>query len=58
MFPKFLNPSIFTPLNPVLHLFAGISIYEGLVKSLQGRHSRECGSPELIDFLGFPRSRE
>jgi len=31
---------------------------DGLVKSLQGRHSRESGSPEVIDFPGFPRSRE
>jgi len=31
---------------------------DGLVKSLQGRHSRERGSPEMADFPGFPRSRE
>ncbi len=31
---------------------------DGLVKSLQGRHSREGGSPEVIDFPGFPLSRE
>jgi len=31
---------------------------DGLVKSLQGRHSRESGSPELVDFTGFPLSRE
>jgi len=31
---------------------------DGLVKSLQGRHSRESGSPEVVDFPGFPRSRE
>ncbi len=30
---------------------------DGLVKSLQGCHSRERGSPEVIDFPGFPRSR-
>ena len=29
-----------------------------LVKSLQGRHSRERGSPEVADFPGFPHSRE
>ncbi len=28
---------------------------DGLVKSLQSRHSRESGSPEVIDFPGFPR---
>jgi len=28
--------------------------FDGLVKSLQGRHSRESG----IDFTGFPLSRE
>jgi len=32
--------------------------FDGLVKSLQGRHSRERGSPEVIDFPGFPLSRE
>ncbi len=32
--------------------------FDGLVKSLQGRHSRERGSPEAADFPGFPRSRE
>ena len=31
---------------------------DGLVKSLQGRHSREGGSPEVVDFPGFPPSRE
>jgi len=31
---------------------------DGLVKSRQGRHSRESGSPELDDFTGFPLSRE
>jgi len=31
---------------------------DGLVKSLQGRHSRERGSPEVVDFPGFPHSRE
>ena len=31
---------------------------DGFVKSLQGRHSREGGSPEVVDFLGFPPSRE
>jgi len=31
---------------------------DGFVKSLQGCHSRERGSPEVIDFPGFPRSRE
>ena len=31
---------------------------DGLVKSLQARHSRERGSPEVVDFPGFPRSRE
>jgi len=29
-----------------------------LIKTLQGRHSRKRGSPELIDFTGFPLSRE
>ena len=28
------------------------------VKSLQTCHSRERGSPEVIDFTGFPFSRE
>jgi hypothetical protein len=32
--------------------------FDGLVKSLQGRHSREGGSPEPVDFPGFPLSRE
>jgi len=32
--------------------------FDGLVKSLQGCHSRERGSPEVIDFPGFPRSLE
>jgi len=31
---------------------------DGLVKSLRGRHSRERGSPEVVDFPGFPLSRE
>ena len=31
---------------------------DSLVKSLQVRHSRERGSPEVVDFPGFPRSRE
>jgi len=32
--------------------------YDSLVKSLQARHSRESGNPELVDFTGFPLSRE
>ncbi len=31
---------------------------DGLVKSLQGRHSRERESPEVVDFPGFPCSLE
>jgi hypothetical protein len=31
---------------------------DGLVKSQKSRRSREGGSPELIDFTGFPLSRE
>jgi len=35
--------------------------FDSLVKSLQGRHSRERGSPvspQRDDLPGFPRSRE
>jgi len=40
-------------------LMKGESInIDKVVKSLQGRHSRERGSPEVADFPGFPRSRE
>ena len=31
---------------------------DGLVKSLQVRHSRESGSPQVLEFPGFPLSRE
>jgi len=31
---------------------------DGLVKSLQDRHSRERGSSQVVYFPGFPRSRE
>jgi len=39
-------------------IFYEAIIIDGPVKSLQGRHSRESGSPELIDFTGFPLSGE
>jgi len=35
-----------------------INKFDGFAKSLQARHSRVGGSPELIDFPGFPLSRE
>jgi len=31
---------------------------DSLVKSLQARHSRKSGNPELVDFTGLPLSRE
>jgi len=31
---------------------------DGLVKSLQSRHSREGGNPQTVQFPGFPLSRE
>jgi len=31
---------------------------DGLVKNLKGRHSRKSGSPEVLEFPGFPLSRE
>ena len=31
---------------------------DGLVKSRQGRHSRESGRPQVIEFPGFLLSRE
>jgi len=43
---------------PVKNIFAGASLFDGFVNSLQARHSRERGSPEVIDFPGFPLSRE
>jgi hypothetical protein len=32
--------------------------FDGIVKSFQSRHSREGGSPELLEIPGFPFSRE
>jgi hypothetical protein len=32
--------------------------FDELVKSLKTGHSRESGSPELLDLPGFPLSRE
>jgi len=32
--------------------------FDGFVKSLQSRHSREGGTPQVIDFPVFPPSRE
>jgi len=32
--------------------------FDGLVKSLPGRHSRAGWSPEHLEFRGFPSSRE
>ncbi len=32
--------------------------FDGLVKSLQGRNSRESGSPQVVEFPGFPLLRE
>jgi len=37
--------------------YGGLKI-DGLVKNLKGRHSRKGGSPEVLEFPGFPLSRE
>ena len=48
-----------TTMLAVIHM-KGVNLYnfDVLVKSLQDRHPRESGSPEVIDFPGFPLSRE
>jgi len=55
----FKNPSItgFPDITKFLALFAQ-DIIDGFVKSFQGRYSREGGSPQVVEFPGFPLSRE
>jgi len=35
-----------------------LNLFDEFVKSPQGRHSREGGSPEMLEKTGFPPSRE
>ena len=39
-------------------IFSMLSNNDEIVKSHKARHSRESGSPQQIDFTGFPLSRE